>query len=248
MADAARLYGMRAIVTGAVDGIGEAIARTFVKHGAAILAVDEPDSGIETAFRRVRGITPLAVESDTPTMAARLTQAALDELGGVDILVNNFARHVASAGDADGMIERMLDRIRDASNAVLPLLKQSPAGRVISIGCLPTALGAGGEDAVAAAETAIAKLTARQAAEFGGHGTTSNYIQPGAIMTAQSRGVFDADKAFRDRCIRRSAAGRLGEPLDVAKVALFLASGDSVFVSGTGIAVDGGIVPEDAAG
>lgn len=248
MRDGARLYGMRAIVTGAVDGIGEAVARTFVKHGAEILAVDEPDSGIETAFRRVQGIRPLAVPSASPSMAARLAQAALDELGGVDILVNNFAHHEASAAEAEAVIERMLDRIREASNAVLPLLKHSPAGRIVSIGCLPSAFGPNGESAVAAARDAIGKLTARQAAEFGAYGTTANYIQPGAVMTPQSRAVFDADKGFRDRCIRRSAAKRLGEPLDIAKVALFLACGDSVFVSGTGIAVDGGIVPEAEAG
>ena len=60
-------------------------------------------------------------------------------------------------------------------------------------------------------------------------------------MTPESRRVFNADKDFRDYCIQRSAAKRLGEPVDIAKVALFLATDDSVFVSGTGIVVDGGI-------
>lgn len=59
-------------------------------------------------------------------------------------------------------------------------------------------------------------------------------------MTPESRNVFQKDKALRDYCIRTSAARRLGEPVDVAKVALFLASDEAVFVSGTGIAVDGG--------
>ena len=63
-------------------------------------------------------------------------------------------------------------------------------------------------------------------------------------MTADSRAIFEADKAFRDWCIQRSAARRLGEPVDIAKVALFLASDDSVFVSGTGIAADGGLSPD----
>lgn len=242
MAEAARLYGMRAIVTGAADGIGEAIARTFVKHGAEILAIDEPGSGIETVLRRVQGITTLAIPADA-SMAARLVQASQEELGGADILVNNYARHLDGQAAPETVIERLLERVRENSRAALALLKQSPAGRIINIGFLASSFGPGGEAAVAAAEAAIANLTARQAAEFGGHGINANYIQPGAIMTPQSRLVFDADKAFRDRCIRRSAAKRLGEPLDVAKVALFLASGDAVFVSGTGIAVHGGIVP-----
>ncbi len=244
MAEASRLYGMKAIVTGAASGIGEAIARTFVKHGAAVLAVDEPESGIESTFRRLQGITALAIDPDAPTMAAKLTQAGLDELGGVDILVNNYACDTAAPADPAAALERLLRQIAEASDAVLPLLKQSPGGRVINVGCLKTAFGPDGDEALAATEAGLARLTAEQAAEFGSHGITANYIQPGAIMTPQSRAVFAADKPFRDRCIKSSAARRLGEPLDVAKVALFLASGDSVFVSGTRIAVDGGIVPD----
>lgn len=242
MAEAARLYGMRAVVTGAGDGIGEAIVRTFVKHGAEILAVDEPGSGIESVFRRVQGIVPLAMPADA-SLPARLAKASKEELGGVDILVNNFARHVDGTAEPAAVVTRLLERIRAASQEMLPLLKRSPAGRVINVGFLPSAFGPEGEGAVREAERAIAALTAEQAADFGSHGTNASYIQPGAIMTPQSRLVFDADKAFRDRCIRRSAARRLGEPLDVAKVALFLASGDAVFVSGTGIAVHGGIMP-----
>ena len=245
MADASRLYGMKAIVSGAASGIGEAIARTFVKHGAAVLAVDEPGSGIDATFRRLQGITPLEADSGAPTMAAKLTQAALDELGGVDILVNNFAGDTIAPADRETALERLLRQVEEASDAALPLLKQSPGGRVINIGCLKSAFGPDGAAALAAWEEGLARLTARQAAGFGGHGITANYIQPGAIMTPQSRVVFDADKAFRDRCIRGSAAKRLGEPLDIAKVALFLASGDSVFVSGTRITVDGGAVPQD---
>jgi NAD(P)-dependent dehydrogenase (short-subunit alcohol dehydrogenase family) len=69
---------------------------------------------------------------------------------------------------------------------------------------------------------------------------TANYVQPGAIMTPASRDVFKKDMALRDFCISASAARRLGEPVDVAKVVLFLASDDAAFVSGTGIVVDGG--------
>lgn len=241
VADALRLYGLKAIVTGAANGIGEAIARTFVKHGARVLAVDAPDSGIETVFRRVRGIQTLVIDADAPTMAVKLTQAGLDELGGVDILVNNFAGNMDDAS-RNQQLEHLLLQITEASKAILPLLKQSPAGRIINIGCLRSAFGREGSAAIAATERAIAGLTASQAVDFGGDGINANYIQPGAIMTPQSRFVFDADKVYRDRCIERSAAKRLGEPLDVAKVALFLACDDAAFVSGTGITVDGGAV------
>jgi NAD(P)-dependent dehydrogenase (short-subunit alcohol dehydrogenase family) len=78
------------------------------------------------------------------------------------------------------------------------------------------------------------------AVEIGEFGITANYVQPGGVMTPDSRDVFRKDKTLRDHCINRSAARRLGEPVDIAKVVLFLASDDAGFVSGTGIAVDGG--------
>src|SRR5690606_12161594 len=137
-----------------------------------------------------------------------------------------------------------LDQVRAATAAVLPLLRKSPAGRIINIGALRSSFARENDAGFGAAERALADVTAAQAAEHGTSGITANYIQPGAIMTADSRAIFEADKAFRDWCIQRSAARRLGEPVDVAKVALFLASDDSVFVSGTGIAADGGLSPD----
>ena len=83
-------------------------------------------------------------------------------------------------------------------------------------------------------------MTRALAAETGEFGITANYVQPGAVMTPVSRETFRKDKALRDQCIAHSAARRLGEPVDVAKVVLFLASDDAAFVSGAGIAVDGG--------
>lgn len=245
-----RLYGLKSIVTGAASSIGEAIARTLVKHGAEVVAVDAPDTGIETAFRRVRGVHPLAVDPGAPTMAARLTQTALDEMGGLDILVNDYAQLVdalpADAGEAERSRQLEVQRrlIAETSQAVLPLLKQSPAGRVVNIGCLRSTFGANGATEYAASRNALADLTAAQARDWGRFGITANYVQPGAIMTSASRPLFEADRAFRDQCIASSAARRLGEPIDVAKVVLFLVTDDAVFVSGTGIVVDGGIVTE----
>ena len=82
------------------------------------------------------------------------------------------------------------------------------------------------------------------AAETGEYGITATYIQPGGVMTPESRDTFRRHDGLRDHCIKLSASRRIGEPVDVAKVALFLASDDSAFVSGTGIAVDGGRLDE----
>jgi len=124
--------------------------------------------------------------------------------------------------------------------SALPHLKKSPQGRIINIGFLRSIFAADGADAFANSEQNLAALTRALGAETGEFGITANYIQPGAIMTPTSREVFKKDMALRDFCIAQSAARRLGEPVDVAKVALFLASDDAVFVSGTGVLVDGG--------
>ena len=246
MANTLRLYALKAIVTGAADGIGEAIARTFAKHGAEVLAVDSPQSRIATAFAKVRGITAIEAGEEAEALSGILLGTARERLNGLDILVNNFPS-LADAQPGNGNDERdpqpWLDQVRTATAAVLPLLRKSPAGRIINIGALRSSFPREADAGFAAAERALADVTAVQAAEHGSSGITANYIQPGAIMTADSRAIFEADKAFRDWCIQRSAARRLGEPVDVAKVALFLASDDSVFVSGTGIAANGGLFP-----
>ena len=246
MDDAMRLFGLKAIVTGAANGIGEAIARTFVKHGAQVLSVDAPDTGIETLFSSVRGISGFAADLTNAQSTSQIMEAASSTLGGLDIVVNNFViQSETPIGDGDeGALKGLLDRkmvvMSGICDSALPLLRKSPAGRFISIGFMRSSFTKDGDDAYASAESALAVYTANLAAVCGEFGITANYIQPGAIMTPASRDVFSKNTALRDYCINRSAAKRLGEPVDVAKVVLFLATDDAVFVSGAGIRVDGG--------
>lgn len=246
MDDAMRLFGLKAMVTGAANGIGEAIARTFIKHGAQVLSVDAPDSGIETRFSSVRGISGFAAELADPEAARQMTEAAASMLGGLDIVVNNYviqSDKPVSDRDEDalkGLLDRKMTVMSGICDSALPLLKKSPAGRIVNIGFVRSSFGKDGDGAYASAEKALAEFTRKLAADCGEFGITANYIQPGAIMTPDSRDVFSNNTALRDYCINRSAAKRLGEPVDVAKVALFLATDDAVFVSGTGIVVDGG--------
>ena len=108
------------------------------------------------------------------------------------------------------------------------------------MGFLRSSFAADANTAYDRAEQDLANLTRALAVEIGEFGITANYVQPGGVMTPDSRDVFRKDQSLRDHCIKASAAKRLGEPVDIAKVVLFLASDDAVFVSGTGIAVDGG--------
>lgn len=245
MGDPLKLYGLKALVTSAASGIGEAVSRTLIKHGATVLAVDDDASGVERQYQSVKGIRGLAADlRDTGRLPATI-EDAVEILGGIDILVNELPlRPEAPLAVADAALEKLLEAraefVMAICRAALPQLKKSPAGRIVNIGFLRSVFAVGADDIAAKAEQQLAALTRAVAVEIGEFGITANYVQPGGIMTPVSRAVFNKDKALRDYCIAKSAAQRLGEPVDVAKVVLFLASDDAVFVSGTGIAVDGG--------
>ena len=245
MADRLRLYGLKAVVTRAGGGVGEATARTLVKHGATVLAIDTINSGVEQHFASVKGIDGLAANLSEPARIPALVEQIVERLGVIDIIVNEFPLQPEDPVQAvDEQFERMLqlraELVMSMCRSALPHMKKSPAGRIINMGFLRSVFAADGVDACAKAEQDLASLTRALAAEIGEFGITANYVQPGAIMTPASREVFRKDKALRDFCIAMSAAKRVGEPVDVAKVVLFLASDDAVFVSGTGVRVDGG--------
>ena len=90
MAEAKRLYGMKALVTSAAGGIGEAVARTLAKHGATVLAVDGVNTGIEQKYSAVRGVKGYAADLGDAGKVAALVDAAAEKLGTIDIVVNDF--------------------------------------------------------------------------------------------------------------------------------------------------------------
>jgi NAD(P)-dependent dehydrogenase (short-subunit alcohol dehydrogenase family) len=245
MSDPLRLYGLKALVTSAASGVGEAVARTLVKHGAIVLAVDTPASAIEQQFASVKGITGMAASIGDAGQLPAMIETAARRLGKIDILVNEYPLGTTAAiRISDDSFERLLatraELISAACRSALPHLRKSPSGRIINIGLLRSVFSTDGDAACLKAEQNLADVTRALAIETGEFGVTATYVQPGAIMTPVSRKVFNNDKALRDFCIANSAAKRLGEPIDVAKVVLFLASDESMFVNGTGIRVDGG--------
>ncbi len=247
MADPTRLYGLNALVLNAAGGIGEAIARTLVKHGADVVAVDTPNSAVEEHYSSVQGITGMAARVLDVDAVPETIERAIQLLGSLDIVVTDFPLQTdAPLQQVDAKLESLLQArallITAVSRAVLPQLRNSPQGRIINLGLLRSCFDIDAEAAFDHAKRDLATLTRDLAAEAGALAVSVNYIQPGAIMTPASREMFRKNQALRDYCINWSAARRLGEPLDVAKVALFLASADAVFVNGTGVSVDGGRV------
>jgi len=245
MSDPSRLYGLNALVLNAAGGIGEAIARTLVKHGADVVAVDTANSGVEQHYASVKGITGMTARLTDLDTVPDTVKRAIQLLGSLDIVVTDFPLQPdASVRRIDAALESLLHArallMTAVLRAALPQLKNSPQGRIINLGLLRSCFDIDAEAAFEHAKQDLLNLTRDFAAETGEFGVSVNYIQPGAIMTPASREAFRKNQALRDYCISSSAARRLGEPLDVAKVALFLASADAVFVSGAGVTVDGG--------
>lgn len=243
-----RLLKMRAVVTGGANGIGEAITRLFAQQGAEVLSVDLPETPIQQKYEGVNGVVGAVCDVSADSAPEIMLELAQQHLGGVDVLVNNAGisdvKSVEKSSDElwDNIMANNLRPVFRLSRAFLPMLRQSPAGRIINLGSVFSVFGGAGLSAYSASKHAIAGLTKSMAAEVGRDGITVNYIQPGAIMTDMTRETYRRKPEIRDYWIKKAAVGRLGEPLDIAKVAVFLATDDAAFISGTGIIVDGGAV------
>lgn len=240
-AEAKRLLGVRILVCGAANGIGEAIARTCVRYDARVAAVDTASTDIEVRFKNVSGVEAIEMPLEDAKAVVKAAAAALD---GLDVVILSAdlqpKRPISDARQQEDHSRALFARVKGYCDAAMPLLQKSPGGRFIALGMLRSAFARDAQLLRENTENSLAALVRQLAARTGDVGVTVNYVQPGAIMTAESRAVFKADKELRDYCIQLSAAGRLGEALDVARAVLFLASDDATFVNGAGIDVDGG--------
>ena len=109
MGDPLRLYGLNALVLNAGSGIGEAIARTLIKHGATVIAADTSNSGVEQHYRSVKGITGVVANLTDPDRLGELVEQTVERFGGLDILVNDFPlRQDAPLEKADDTLEKLL--------------------------------------------------------------------------------------------------------------------------------------------
>jgi NAD(P)-dependent dehydrogenase (short-subunit alcohol dehydrogenase family) len=238
-----RLAGRRAIVTGAASGIGRASAELFSGEGAHVLAVDRP--GTDLAFES-QMIATLAVDVTEAEAPDEIIAAAVARLGGLDILFNNAG--IGASALASQMTDEAWDQVQAVNlravfrltRAAIPHLIQSSAGRIINTASVMAEGTDFGLAAYCASKAGVLGLTRTLALELGRHGVTANALMPGAIKTGMTKASF-AQPEVADVWAGKSVLRRLGEPLDVAKVALFLASDDAAFVTGQAIAADGGL-------
>lgn len=229
-----RLEGRLALITGAGSGIGAATAARLARDGARLFTVD------------LTGEVDLHADVTGPGANGKIVAEAVAVLGGIDILVpcaGITGFHPLENHDDDFFdrvmavnVTAVFRLIRDA----VPALKQSPHGRIVTIGSTLSRFGDGGLVAYGASKHAVLGLTRSIATELGPFGITVNCLQPGAIETSMTAPAFSEMPQFRDYWEKKAALGRLGQPDDIADVIAFLCSDDARFMSGQGFFVDGG--------
>jgi len=240
-----RLKDRAAIVTGAASGIGKATAQLFAEEGAKVLAVDLPDKGLASSHANVATFEKSVGDMDA---ADKIVGEAVKRFGKLDILMNNAG--VSSSTRIEAMTEEIWQREININlsaqmrlcQKALPHLKESPAGRIVNVASVMAEGTDYGLSAYCASKAGVAGLTRTLALELGKFGITANYLEPGAIKTGMTSGLWDARPDIAEIWAKKSALRRLGQPIDLARAALFLASDDGGFVTGHGLVVDGGLM------
>ena len=241
-----RLEGRAAIVTGAASGIGRASAQLFAAEGARVLAVDLPEARLGNAHDEIAGISIFEADITDVDAPDRIVGTAIKKFRRLDILFNNagVSRRALVGEQTEDEWNLTLSVNLTAqfrlSTAAAPHLKESPAGRIINTASVMARMTDYGLAAYSASKAGVAGMTRALALDLGKFGITANYIEPGAIRTGMTKAAFD-NRDIAEIWAKKAALRRLGEPVDIARAALFLASDDAGFVSGHGLTVDGGL-------
>jgi NAD(P)-dependent dehydrogenase (short-subunit alcohol dehydrogenase family) len=233
-----------AIVTGAASGIGEAIAALYLREGARVVVSDLADHGLSDRFPHNPQVRAIEVDITADDAPQRIVDLAIDEFGGLDILVNNAGIALGKQFEetTDGEFDRIMNvNVRSVfrlTRAAVPHLRARGGGSVINLASIMSSTGGPQLSAYATSKHAVLGLSRGMAVDLGKYGIRVNALQPGSIWTGMSRPFFD-DPNFRNYWETKAPLGRIGDPEDVAAVALFLATDAAKFVSGAGIAIDG---------
>jgi NAD(P)-dependent dehydrogenase (short-subunit alcohol dehydrogenase family) len=241
-----RLSGKAAIITGGGSGIGKAIAQAFVREGAKVVIAGRDGKKLERAVAEI-GAECLAVSADVSKTndVQKLVSSAIDRFRHINILVNNAA--VLLPGTAESLSEEDFDQtfavnVRGLwllSRAVLPQMRTSGGGSIVNIASVLSMVGARNRVAYAASKGAVMAMTKAMALDHAAENIRVNCICPGIVAT-EMVARFNLDENARRQRVAMHPMGRFGQPEDVASTAVFLASDESGWTTGSVITVDGG--------
>lgn len=248
-----RLQNRVALVTGAAMGIGKAVALLFAKEGARIVAADLNDTAANTE-REIReaGGECLFVPTDIsrePEVEA-LVRAGSERFGTIDVLLNvagiahESPAHLLKLEDWHRILDVNLAGSFLCAKYVLPGMMNAHRGAIVNISSVQGLFGFPGYPHYAASKGGIIAMTRQMAREYAAAGIRVNCIAPGTVDTPMNIGVLSRvanPEELRAEWDRMHPLGRIGQPIDIAYAALFLACDESSWVTGQCIAIDGGV-------
>ncbi len=243
------LTGKRALVTGGSKGLGQAMARAFVEHGADVFICSRHEDELEAAALEIgagleQRVEWAVVDLADPAQAESLAGEAQRRLGRVDILVNNAGTNVPQPIDEVSdenwatMIELNLTSAMRLTRALVSPMKQQKWGRVIHVSSVLGLGGKEGRNGYCASKAGMIGLTRASALDLGPFGITVNCIAPGPFLTDLPGRLLSGEQKrhFADR----TALGRWGRPEELMGPALLLASEAGSYITGSVLSVDGG--------
>ncbi len=245
-----KLHGKVAIVTGAGKGIGREIALEFAREGAKIVVAARTQADIDVVVNKIQklGGEAFAISCDVSDVGSveKLVNGALEKFNKIDILVNNagISRSSLIAKMTDDLWNMVLNvNLKGTFNCIRAIIphfmeKRPLGGKIINFTSTSAKYGNVGQAAYNASKWGIVALTKTAARELAQYKVNVNLIMPGFIETAMTA---DTPLAYKEQTIAQIPLMRTGLPQDVAKVAVFLASSDSDYMTGTLIQCDGGL-------